>query len=186
MNRSEQDDELIESAIRGERRAFELLFNRHHGLVYTLALKLTGNNKELSEEITQDSFLKAFHHLTTFKRESAFSTWLYKIAVSTAMSAMRKKKKSLPLEYRQDTGEEGSDQQDWEDTDYDKKLNANELNAAIRQLSPSDNLMITLFYLHEQSIENISQILGKDKNFVKVNLFRARQRLKKILLKRST
>jgi len=139
-------------------------------------------NREDAEEVAQDCFIKAYRSLGSFKQESKFSTWLYSIVYTTAMTSLRKK--------RLDTSSIDDEDTHIQITNVSSEYDANSaenrsrsfyLNQAIEQLSPDDATIITLFYKGEQSLEEIAQTLGIEANSVKVKLFRARQRLKEKL-----
>jgi RNA polymerase sigma-70 factor (ECF subfamily) len=87
------DTELIERAQRGDADAFATLFQTHKMRIYSLCLRMTNNTAE-AEDLTQDAFLQVFRKLSTFRGDSALSTWLYRIAVNTVL--MRFRKKSIP------------------------------------------------------------------------------------------
>ena len=82
---------LITAVLGGNTSAYSELVNRHKRFVFTMALKFA-KNREDAEEIAQDCFVKAYRSLGTFKNTSKFSTWLYTITYTTAMTYLRKKK----------------------------------------------------------------------------------------------
>jgi len=84
------DAELAARACSGDVAAFEQLYRRHEGRVYALCLRLVGDPM-LAEDLVQESFVKAWHGLPAFRRESAFGTWLYRIAMNIALSALRRR-----------------------------------------------------------------------------------------------
>lgn len=84
------DIELVKRAQRGESEAFADLFHAHKGRIYSICLRMT-NNTAQAEDLTQDAFLQVFRKLSTFKGNSALSTWLYRIAVNTVLMHFRKK-----------------------------------------------------------------------------------------------
>jgi RNA polymerase sigma-70 factor (ECF subfamily) len=84
------DIELVKRAQRGESEAFADLFHAHKARVYSICLRMT-NNTAQAEDLTQDAFLQVFRKLSTFKGNSALSTWLYRIAVNTVLMHFRKK-----------------------------------------------------------------------------------------------
>src|SRR6202163_2604621 len=88
--RTYSDAELVERAQRGESEAFADLFHAHKAKVYSVCLRMT-NNTAQAEDLTQDAFLQVFRKLSTFKGNSALSTWLYRIAVNTVLMHFRKK-----------------------------------------------------------------------------------------------
>ena len=172
------DIELIKQTLSGNQSAYTDLVKRHQRFVFTLALRFS-KNREDAEEIAQDSFVKAYRSLSLFQQQSKFSTWLYTIVYTTAMTTFRKK--------RIETSSIHDEDSNIQTTGQVATINANQaennsrsfyLNQAIAQLLPDDAAVLTLFYKGEQSIEEISQALGIEANTVKVKLFRARQRLK--------
>lgn len=172
------DIELIDMALNGNQGAYVDLLNRHQRYAFTLALRFT-KNREDAEEIAQDSFLKAFRSLASFQRTSKFTTWLYSIVYTTAMSKLRKGKldtdslddEEHPIVVGDFAAEESSSL-------IEGKIRSEYLKQAIEKLLPDDGVIITLFYLHEQSLEEIAGVVGLPANTVKVKLHRARQRLK--------
>jgi len=177
------DIELIEQALTGNQFAYADLVKRHQRFVFTLALRFS-KNREDAEEIAQDCFIKAYRSLSAFQQQSKFSTWLYTIVYTTAMTFLRKKRvdtDSIDDEntYLQLENQSGGMNNNMAET----KSRSYYLQQAIGQLLPDDAAIITLFYMGEQSLEEIGQTLGIEANTVKVKLFRARQRLKEKLEK---
>jgi len=175
------DIELIVQTLSGNQSAYAGLVKRHQRFVFTLALRFA-QNREDAEEIAQDCFIKAYRSLESFKQESKFSTWLYTIVYTTAMTALRKKR----IDTTSIDDEETYIQIENTSSVYDVNNAENKsrsfyVDQAISQLTPDDAAIITLFYKGEQSLEEIAQTLGIEANIVKVKLFRARQRLKEKL-----
>jgi RNA polymerase sigma-70 factor (ECF subfamily) len=103
--RIESDLDLVKHAQLGDSDAFASLFHRHKAKVYSVCLRLTNNTAE-AEDLTQDAFVQAFRKLSSFRGDSALSTWLYRIAVNTVLMRFRKKalrQISLDEPYTQDT-----------------------------------------------------------------------------------
>jgi RNA polymerase sigma-70 factor, ECF subfamily len=90
IRRTCSDIELVKRAQRGESEAFADLFHAHKARIYSICLRMT-NNTAQAEDLTQDAFLQVFRKLSTFKGNSALSTWLYRIAVNTVLMHFRKK-----------------------------------------------------------------------------------------------
>lgn len=166
------EDSLIDRILGGEQQLYAELVNRYKSYAFTIALKILENKPE-AEEAAQDAFIKAFHHLGSFNRESKFSTWLYRIAFNTAVSYKRKRKgtyqsiENVIVEYGHEGGEGMLERSD------KKKF----ISQAMSKLNEADHLAITLFYLQEFSLEEIADITGMQSNTVKVRVHRARQRL---------
>jgi RNA polymerase sigma-70 factor (ECF subfamily) len=178
MQNKYSDTELIKKVLGGEKAAYADLMKRHQRFVFTLALRFA-KNREDAEEIAQDCFIKAYRSLNTFRSTSKFSTWLYSIVYTTAMTFLRKKR----LDIQSIDTEAGllniqNHVSDLNADDVEHKSKMVFVNRAIDQLSPDDAAVITLFYQGEQSLEEIGQALGMEANTVKVKLHRARHRLK--------
>jgi RNA polymerase sigma-70 factor (ECF subfamily) len=178
MQDKETDLALITAVLAGQTAEYAVLVKRHQRFVFTLAMRFA-KNREDAEEIAQDCFVKAYRALGTFKQTSKFSTWLYTITYTTAMSFLRKK--------RLDTTSINDDDHVLQiansGTDFDaniieRKSTYTYLNQAIDMLMPDDAAIITLFYKGEQSLEEIASALNMEANTVKVKLHRARLRLK--------
>jgi len=172
------DTELINKVLGGDKAAYADLMKRHQRFVFTLALRFA-KNREDAEEIAQDCFIKAYRSLNTFRNTAKFSTWLYRIVYTTAMTFLRKKRldtQSIDTEVGLLNVE--NHVSDLKSDDVEHKSKMVYVNRAIDQLSPDDAAVITLFYQGEQSLEEIGQALGMETNTVKVKLHRARHRLK--------
>ena len=178
MQNKYSDTELINKVLGGEKAAYADLMKRHQRFVFTLALRFA-KNREDAEEIAQDCFIKAYRSLNTFRNTSKFSTWLYSIVYTTAMTFLRKKR----LDIQSIDTEAGllnveNHVSDLKSDELEHKSKMVFVNRAIDQLLPDDAAVITLFYQGEQSLEEIGQALGMETNTVKVKLHRARHRLK--------
>ena len=175
------DIELIEQTLAGNQSAYADLIKRHQRFVFTLAMRFS-KNREDAEGIAQDCFIKAYRSLSNFQRQSKFSTWLYSIVYTTAMTFLRKKRVDTDSIDDENTYIQLENRPSGFDTNsVENKSRSYYLNQAIAQLMPDDAAIITLFYMGEQSLDEIGQALGIEANTVKVKLFRARQRLKEKL-----
>jgi RNA polymerase sigma-70 factor (ECF subfamily) len=162
---------LIDRILAGEQQLYAELVNRYKSYAFTIALKILENRPE-AEEAAQDSFIKAYHNLAGFNRESKFSTWLYRIAFNTAITYKRKRKgtyesiENVTIAY-------GHDGESTLELDDKKKF----LDLAMNKLNQADKLALNLYYLQEFSLEEIAEITSMQANTVKVRIHRARQRL---------
>jgi RNA polymerase sigma factor (sigma-70 family) len=167
----DRENQLIDQIIAGETNLYAELVDRYKSYVYTIALKILQHKPE-AEEAAQDSFIKAYHALKGFNRQSKFSTWLYRIAFNTAVSARRKHRHQFQsiehtiIEYGQEA--EGM----LERTDKKKYL-----QLAMEKLSDADRTALTLFYLEEFSLDEIAEITSMQANTIKVRIHRARLRV---------
>ncbi len=175
------DNYYIEQVLGGNTEAFSFLVKKYQDMIYGLSLKML-RNAEDAEELAQDTFVKAFRSLSSYKGTSKFSTWLYRIAYNAAISAMRKRKFELLSldEQRISDQEEMKIQQQF--GQIRKEELSSYLQKAIESLPADDQVLVTLFYYEEQSIEEIVQITGLTESNVKVKIHRARKKMH-ILLK---
>lgn len=171
-----EDSYYIEKIIAGETSAFAHLVEKHKDWVYTIVVRILRSHED-AEEIAQDVFMKAYKSLKSFKGKSKFSTWLYSIAYNTAITKTRKRKLSttdLEDEMIRNYSEDAITEDLFELSQEDLK---SRLNKALSALPETDNLIITLYYKNENSIEEISEITGFSETNVKVKLFRIRKKL---------
>jgi len=177
------DIELIDQTLGGNQAAYADLVKQHQRFVFTLAMRFA-KNREDAEEIAQDCFIKAYRSLASFQKQSKFSTWLYSIVYTTAMTFLRKKRVDTESIDDENTYIQLESQSSgMKNNMAENRSRSYYLNQAIEQLLPDDATIITLFYMGEQSLEEIARTLGIEPNTVKVKLFRARQRLKEKLEK---
>lgn len=172
----QDDNHYIDRVLGGDIAAYSMLVSKHKNLVFSIALKIL-NNREDAEEVAQDCFLKVFQALQTFEKKSKFSTWLYRIVYNASISKTRKRKLDVvPMDnyvihnYSEDDFGSGIDEIDPEEQ---KKM----VELALGRLTDDDNLLITLFYKGENSIEDVSNITGLSMSNVKVRLHRIRKKL---------
>lgn len=170
-----QDKDYIERILRGDVNAYSYLVDEYKGMIYTIALRML-KNQEDAEELAQDTFVKVFNSLKDFKFESKFSTWLYRITYNGAISKLRKKQIEI------------SDIDDSILTENEvvstyntlNEITRNEqkkyINEAIEHLKEDDAFLITMFYLQENSLEEICEITSLTLSNAKVKLHRARKR----------
>jgi RNA polymerase sigma-70 factor (ECF subfamily) len=178
MHTETSDTAIIDAVLKGDAAAYAQVVERYKNFVFTIVLRYV-KSREDAEEVAQDVFVKAYRSLADFKGISKFSTWLYTITTTTSITFLRKKKldvQSLDNEhvYNRASGLDGG----MPANTIEQKSRAAMVNKAIELLSPDDAQIIQLFYKGEQTLEEISHILGLETNTAKVRLHRARTRLK--------
>ena len=169
------DDILVGRILKGESAAFKVLVERYQNLVFTIAFRITGKREE-AEEVSQDVFLKVYNSLAGFEGNAKFSSWIYRIAHNTALTKIRNRKeefKELDTTGNRDYGLANSVV-----NEADQTFTKEYINKAINLLEPEEATIITLFYLAEQSLEEIAPVLNIETNAAKVRLFRARKKLR--------
>jgi RNA polymerase sigma factor (sigma-70 family) len=166
---------------KGDASAFAGLINKHKTMAYNIAYRIT-RNREDAEEVAQDAFVKVYHNLQQFRGESKFTTWLYKVIYNLGLSKIRKKSLSFASIDDENFYEEGQSDDAFLDADKltvrDRKLF---VNKALDNLDESESLLITLYYMNDLPVEEISDITGLSESNVKVKLFRARKKMQQHL-----
>ena len=166
---------IIEHILRGKTHLFAHFVEKYSEAVFSLVVHMV-NCREDAEEITQDIFLKAFEKLSSFNVDSSFSTWLYRIAYNTTISALRKRpcnSVTIAEEILADTDDELVD----ETLSEENKELLQRLERAISMLDAEERALVILYHLEERSIYETAQITGLKESNVKVKLHRTRKKL---------
>jgi RNA polymerase sigma factor (sigma-70 family) len=170
----------IEQILAGKSIAYSYIVDKHKDKAYNLAYRICGNH-EVAEEITQDSFLKAYRSLKSFKMKSSFATWLYRIVYNTSISYIRIKKKTvLSLEdFPADTTIFNVSNISHEETEEEYRSSL--ISFALQKINEEERGLISLYYYEDMSTEEIADVTGISKSNIKVKLFRARQKMMEII-----
>ena len=166
---------IIQNILSGKTILYEYFLDKYGQQVFNLIVRIVSSQED-AEELTQDTFLKAFQHLSSFKAESNFSTWIYRIAYNTAISATGKKKYDIFAMDEMLLANISDEQVDFILND-DNEQRIGELNRAIDKLEVDEKALITLFYLEEKPVNEIALILGITESNTKVKLRRIRKKL---------
>ncbi|MBL7074584.1 RNA polymerase sigma factor [candidate division KSB1 bacterium] len=184
---TDQEYELILQAQEGNLRAFEELVKKYEGRVMNLAFSLL-NNRQDAEDIYQETFMRVFKHLKSFRFESDFYTWVYRIVANLCFNLRKQRKRyttySLDEEY-----EDGRDL--WklaqvespktpEEESLDNELRR-QIDEAIDQLPSQQRTVFVLKHYHQRKIKEIADLVGITEGTVKRYLFRATNRLRGLL-----
>jgi len=178
------DAELAEKAATGDQAAFESLMRLHEKHIYTLALRMS-RNRDDALDLSQEIFLRAYRALPNFRGDSAFSTWLYRLAYNLCLDHSRKMKgrQEQPFTIPGQT-------EDWEcpdlrynpETEWEKKELRTAISNAIDQLAPDQRVIITMRELQNLSYHEIAETLSLPAGTVKSRLARARETLRETLV----
>lgn len=171
-----EDFFYINRILQGDSSAYSALVDKHKEMVFTISVKIVRNRQD-AEEIAQDVFVKAFHALPTFKGDAKFSTWLYRIAYNTAISATRKKKIAFTVIDDKMIESYTTDQIIRMVSEHSESEQIDAMNSLMDKLPEEENLLLTLFYKKERNIAEISGITGLSESNVKVKLYRIRKKM---------
>lgn len=158
---------IITRILAGKTEEYAYFLDTYGQAVFALIVRMV-NSEEDAEELTQDAFMKAFEHLSSFGGKSSFSTWIYRIAYNTALSFLRKKNVEQTM----------LDDNLWNqisDTQIDNTLN-DDSEEQIEKLQQALT-KLTLFYEEERPIQELAQILNQNEGNIKVKLHRLRKKL---------
>ena len=174
------DTDLIGEVLAGNTRVYAIILERYQHMVYTLAVRML-RNEQLAEETTQDIFVKAFRSLESFRGDSRFSTWLYRVAYHKCLDAVAREKRSRShlVDASPDKIIGKGCESTWQEVASREKRKV--LLGVLGRLSVEENTVLSLFYLQELSLKEIGQLMELSPSTVKVRQFRARERLRGML-----
>lgn len=179
--------EALRLAQQGDAAAFERIYQLHNRRVYSLCLRMVGNTAE-AEDLTQEAFLQLFRKIATFRGESAFSTWLHRLAVNVVLMRLRKKTGSeTSLEEVTEPDEEtGGPRKDFggPDLGLSGSIDRVNLQRAIDQLPAGYKSVFVLHDVQGYEHNEIAEIMGCSIGNSKSQLHKARMRLRDLLHER--
>ncbi len=175
------ENQRVQQVLSGNTSAFAYFVETYQDMAMTIAHQICGNMQD-AEDVVQESYLKAYRNLHSFRSESKFSTWLYRIVYNTAVTRTKTQMWAGSMGMQvEDTSfaVENSLQIDMEATER------REMVADIMQRMPKgDALLLTLYYMEENPVKEIARITGLNDSNVKVKLFRARKIFNELWVKR--
>jgi RNA polymerase sigma-70 factor (ECF subfamily) len=176
--------DAIRLAQQGDAAAFERIYRLHSRRVYSLCLRMVGNTAE-AEDLTQEAFLQLFRKIATFRGESAFSTWLHRLAVNVVLTRLRKKtggETSLE-EVTEPDEESGGPRRDFGEPDLRLSGSVDRVNLqrAIDELPPGYKMVFVLHDVQGYEHNEIAAIMGCSIGNSKSQLHKARMRLRELL-----
>jgi RNA polymerase sigma-70 factor (ECF subfamily) len=171
----EIDTALVRACQRGDIEAFEQIFRVYRNPVFRLAYRFTGNRDD-AEDLTQEIFLKVFENIGSFRYESSFATWLYRIAVNTCMNFQRDKKPAESLGVTDDLGSSVSPEAICERGELQRKI-----EAEIASLPSPLKIAFLLVVVEGMTYREASEILGLSVDALRMRVSRARQILREKL-----
>ena len=183
------DTYLVAAAKDGDHQAYAELCRRHSKQILRTVLRITGNIAD-AEDTLQEALLKAYIHIGGFDGRSAFSSWLTRIAINSALMLLRKKRSQPVYSF-----ESGPDEGDFKlpepmETSHNPEESClrnaleNELVQAIRYLSPNLRVVMQIRYREDASMAQIAKMLGISESAVKSRLLRAKLQIRRHLDKR--
>src|SRR5258706_1542752 len=175
-----EEQTYINRVKNGDPAPYTFIVDKYKHMAYTIALKITGSVED-AQDVAQESFIKAYQQIRQFEGKSKFSTWLYTIVYRTAISKLKENKiktisisNSIKENYSQGHTMPQLEKLQLEDEHRHVKQ-------AIQRLPKTEALLITLFYMNENTVREIQGITGLSSANIKLRLFRARRKLEREL-----
>lgn len=175
------EKQRVQQVLSGNTSAFGYFVETYQDMAITIAYRICGNRQD-AEDVVQESFVKAYRNLHSFRSESKFSSWLYRIVYNTAVTHTKTKVwvSDLELELTHINKESA-------DFDTETQIFAAEQTEMVQnvldKMPKGDALLLTLYYMEDNSIKDIAKIVGLNETNVKVKLFRARKLFKEMFVK---
>ncbi|MFD2566186.1 RNA polymerase sigma factor [Pseudotenacibaculum haliotis] len=170
------DQHYINKVLDGDTNSFSFLVERYKDMVFTLAYKVVKSREE-AEEVSQDSFIKAFRSLDKFKGDSKFSTWLYKIVYNNCMDLVKKKARRYDTGTIDEVVENRIQATESTMQMIERKERAELMNACLEELPEDERTIMWLFYYKELSLKELIEVTSLSEANLKVKLHRTRKKL---------
>src|SRR6185437_4885671 len=182
-----EDDELIRAAQKGDRSAFDALVRRYDRSVLRLALHMLGNEQD-AQDVHQEAFIKAYRHLSNFRFECSFYTWLYRIVTNLCLDQLRRRKsrREDPSTVMDAAGEEMDLMANLQDEratanparELDRKNMSAAIQSALDSLTPRERTVFELKHYQGLKLRTIGEMLSTTEETAKNTLFRATRKLR--------
>jgi RNA polymerase sigma-70 factor (ECF subfamily) len=164
---------LVAQILSGQKDLFRLLVRRYQQKVHAMGLSFF-RNREDAADFTQDVFLKSYRNLVSFKGQSRFSTWLYRIAYNTAVNSVNRRKEYLSL--AEEPEGEGNPE-----LNVLREAARTAVKEALAELPEKYRICMDLYFFYDRSVREIGEITGFLENTVKSHVFRAKKLLREKL-----
>ena len=172
--------DLLQRSAQGDKEAFAELYKAASGFIYNVAYRIAGNRED-AQEAAQEAFLRIFKYLKSFKFQSSFKTWVYRITVNAALTIRKKARaeQNRQVEFQENilTGTAG--QEPAAENEIERSLNEKKISDLLNTLNPEQRACMVLREIEGLSYKEIAQALNININTVRTRLKRARETLLK-------
>jgi RNA polymerase sigma-70 factor (ECF subfamily) len=173
------DEYYIQKVLDGDADSFRFIINTYKDMAFSMAMSVVKDDL-IAREVLQTSFVQAYINLSSFKHNSKFSTWLYRIVINEAFKVKKRAGRNFIIFGNLSVFNKS------ESDDFTMKIDEDEqkyyINKAMKMLSSKESLVLRLFYLEDNSIDDITDITGWTNSNIKVILHRARINMSRILI----
>ena len=180
MDASDSDDLLVRRFQEGSADAFEVLVKRHGTRVYNLCLRILGDADEAAD-VSQDTFLAALRKLSTFRGDSAFTTWLHRVAVNACYDSLRRKRRRPMLQMVRDEDEERPETSLPAPDHADEVVFSVDVARALQEVPEEFRVVLVMADVQDLPYEEIARVLEIPVGTVKSRVFRGRAALGRAL-----
>lgn len=177
------DAAVVASVLDGDREAFAVLVDRHHARCLRVAAQLLGSSDD-AEDVVQDSFIRAFRHLGSYREQDKFGSWVMRIVVNQCRTRLAKDARWVPLDVAHDVGEPALETLSGDDLAQVERRA--EMTQALSMLSPAEREVLVLKYSEELGYAEIAALTGASVPALKMRVSRACARLRALLLPQHT
>ena len=174
------DDLYLKLVLEGDTSKYSYFIEKYKHMAFSIAVRIV-DNREDAEEIVQDAFVKAFKSLDKFRKDSKFSTWFYRIVVNSSLSKARNKRPESSMEDMEELEEVVIESVESAYQSLTLSEQKYFIQHALEELKAEDRMLLTLRYLNENSIDEITVITGIVQENVKMKLYRARNKMYNVL-----
>jgi RNA polymerase sigma factor (sigma-70 family) len=178
--RNLSDQEIIDSVRKGNDSDYSIIVNRYKNKAFSMLKRMLKNEFD-AEEVLQDCFLKAYKSLSAFKGDAKFSTWFYRIVYNTALTKLSSQKRKVESEMTS-VEDHFNLESSYNSNEIEKKDMNEFIHELIDKLPERYSAIVTMFYLNEMSVDEISEVMGITSSNVKVMLYRSRNALRDLIL----
>jgi RNA polymerase sigma-70 factor, ECF subfamily len=175
VHSQDPDIELVERYFRGDTAAFDEIMIRYERQIYRVCYRFV-ENRDDALDLAQDVFVKAFEHLPTFRRESTFKTWLYRIAINHCLNHVRKNSQQFVevTEFTASTRPAIQHQLEHEEQrEHFRRL--------VKRLPPKQKAILEMRINEQLTYEEIAKVSGRSVSTIKASVFFALQKLRKLV-----
>jgi RNA polymerase sigma-70 factor (ECF subfamily) len=169
------ENQRVQQVLSGNTSAFAYFVETYQDMAITIAHRICGNMQDAGD-VVQESYVKAYQNLHTFRSESKFSTWLYRIVYNTAITHSKTRMwmgmQETEIEHAYDRGENTLE------INLEEMDRKEVVSDILQRMPKGDALLLTLYYMEDNPVKEIAKITGLNEPNVKVKLFRARKMFK--------
>jgi len=183
------DMELVLQAQNGETAAFDILINRYQQKIMRLVYRYV-SDMDTASDLVQEIFFKVFRNLKRFKGESAFSTWIFRIAVNDCIDHTRrvKNRRESSLDAIRESGFDLADTGTGQDIQrhIQSKMERQQVRSALEQMNPKQQMVVVMKVYQDMTFDEISDILGEPLSTIKSRMYKALETLGKMVRRQKT